>query len=253
MALDRFRDIVATNEADMIKKISDDTREYGIWRYGRVRVNVDGDGFVRNLGNFHHYEDEYRMGRDAYLLAAEMMEEMCMWRVPSVLSQKEMCCCRRLQSTAMMYHIVQHVFDCNIFDLVEKEGGYLLATLVRGYVYPTRIRIKLYRRFLLGLVKYFVDKNVVQYLPDVVFDRFLAVFGNYVNWIPGRVAHPIFSNHAYPMPLYEDILLNLSGLVMSVKKEMYDFGADPDTLCSDDPCFVAGEVNRYFFSICEEA
>ena len=249
MALERFRDVVASHEELMVKGMFEDVRIYDNCRYGRVRVNIygdrDGDIFVRNCDDFLPEEVGYNWGKDAYVLAVKVGEEMAVWRVPETMSRKEMCCRRRVQSTALMHHVVQHVFDFDIFDLVEKEHNVVLPIIVRGEVYHTDTRINLYRRFLFGLAKYLVDRNVVQYLTDALFDRFLAVFGNLNNWISGRRGILIFSYRSDHMPFFGDILSNLAGLLSFFRAEVEDVTADMK--CRNDPCLMVGDLSRYFF------
>ena len=103
----------------------------------------------------------------------------------------------------------------------------------------------LYRRFLLGVVKYFVDKDLVRFVPTVVFDKFLKVFGNYCNWIPCRTGTPVFDLHCEHTPFLGYVLSDLAGLLICIEKELKE---DTYTVCCSDPCGIAGPVNRYLFN-----
>lgn len=239
MALDRFRAIVTKNEEAMVKAMFDDKRTYGFGRFGRTRCVLGSNGLVTDITDFHPYDEEYHMGEDAYKLVIQYMEAMCHLRVPDANTLS-----RRVQSKTMMSHIFQHVLDCDVFELLKKETNLVLPTTLlysTGLeVFYTAERIAIYRSFLLGVVCYFMDKNIVQYLSDVVFDGFLEVFGNYVNWIPGRSGNFYFNLHNH-VPFYGNILTNLSSLLCKMKAE------DLNMRCSDDPCFISG--HRPFFSI----
>ena len=238
MSLERFRTIILWHEGFLVRQIMNDNRDYAPERYARVRLNIDEDGFILGIGEYEPEDAAYRGGEDAYVWAVQEMEKMCrLGRDP--LDRL----CRN------NVHCIEHLFVYDIFGLARRETGFVSPIVVRGHAYYARERAALYRRFLLGVVKYFVEKDLVRFVPVVVFDRFLKVFGCYENWIPGRMSTPVFSCHSEHVPFLGCVLLSLAGLFCVIEKEMKEDTLDTFTVCCHDPCTIAGSVGRYLFNL----
>lgn len=230
--------IIRIHEERLVNSLLKDTRQFSRRRYARTRANVDREGFVVELADFEPDDCRYRSGVDVYLYAVSLMEKMCVSRrgranvIVSDVGDDE--------------HRIAHLFVYSIFGLAKRERGYMSPLGQHGRSYYARECVVLYRRQLLGIVKYLVEKDVARYVSNDLFHCFLSVFGNYQNWVVGRT-HATYDAHEEYMPFYGDVLSNLAELLSLIEKEMTPTHEGEYVVCCYAPfCPIAGRVDRFF-------